>query len=244
MDGKRVLFVMLAFLFLLSGCGSSRQEPVSSGGTGYFLSTGETTQGTIHLRYPQITGLQDQKKQKTINEMIKTAIWESQVAPEIENYGDDQLTLELQYRVTLQSDRLLSVVYTGTGNMKEGMHAYDAVDSITIDLQTAGRLRVSDFAAIDEAFIQKIGESTEMTNQAVEDGMDPDSFVEVVQGIVSQAVDTPYASIIDELENGSAFYLTTDALVVSLQVVEAYGGYALITLPGSYYADWLKRPTA
>ena len=148
---------------------SPSQTPIRGENANYEIVT-ETynlqhvsSEDKINIRYPQIRGLGDELKEKTINEMIKNHIFKKAVELEGEDYSDPYyknsvLYEETVYHVMTQTDKLLSVFYeydsrffTGfdenrnTNSWRNFIDAY----AITIDLVNLTRMQLSDFTRID-----------------------------------------------------------------------------------------------
>lgn len=205
-----------------NGNGIGKNQP-------YSISTATFSQYNIKIQYPQIKGLGDDSKEKTINDLIKNDVMNRQVEKPIKDYQDaTKLTLELKYQVTMNTNELLSVLYTGYSNIEGSAHPNGDIYAITIELKNATKLRLSDFTTLDTNFVQKIKQSTAVTNEAVKDGMDKNDLITLIQNKDDQ-------TLIRGLKGQWAyntFYVTPNSLVVSVDVPHAAGDYALVELPG------------
>lgn len=198
----------------------------------YSITTETFVQDNIKIQYPQIKGLGDDSKEKTINDLIKKDVLNSQVEAPIKAYRDEsnpnvKLTLDLKYQVTMNTAELLSVVYTGYSNIEGSVHPTEDIYALTIDLKNATKLKLSDFTTLDINLAKKIKQSTAVTNGAVENGMDKNILITAIQSIDDQM-------LIKGLQDQWAyntFYITPNSLVVSVEVIHAIGDYALVELP-------------
>jgi hypothetical protein len=201
----------------------------------YSITTATFSQDNIKIQYPQIKGLGDNSKEKTINDLIKNDVLNSQVEAPTKYYQDAtntkvKLTLDLKYQVTMNTNELLSVIYTGDVNIEGSAHPTKAIYAITIDLKNATKLKLSDFTIIDTNLAQKIKQSTAVTNEAVKNGMDKNDLITAIQNTDDQTL----IKGLKEEWAYNTFYVTPNSLVVSVDVDHASGDYALIELPGQY----------
>lgn len=200
----------------------------------YSITAATFTKHNIKIQYPQIKGLADNSKEKTINDLIKKDILNSQVEEPTRGsdayYTIDELSLDLKYQVTMKTTELLSVVYTGSAYVKGSAFPTNNIYTITIDLKNATKLKLSDFTTIDTNLAQEIKQSTAVTNDVVKSGMDKETLIAAIQDMNDQ-------SLIRNLKEDWAyntFYITPNSLVVSVGVAHAIGDYALIELPSQY----------
>lgn len=196
----------------------------------YQIITATFSQDNIKIQYPQIKGLGDDSKEKTINDLVKSDLFKNGVVEPINFRGNDPLTMNWDYQVTMNTPELLSVVYTGNSRNERSAFPTDDIYAITIDLKNATKLKLSDITSIDTKLAQKIKQSTAVTNEAVKNGMDKNYLVSDIQ-------DNDDQTLIDGLKEQWAyytFYVTPNSLVVSVAVFHVAGDYALIELPGQY----------
>lgn len=248
---KKILIVTIATLLLLVGCekvipnNNARQNgqspivetkiaPSSTEETknqSYSIMTETFTQDNIEIQYPQIKGLGDNSKEKTINELIKSDLLKNEVEEPIDTYGDGTLTMNLNYQVTMNTPELLSIVYTGNSKVEGAAFPTNEIYAITIDLKNAAKLKLSDFTVIDTKLAEKIKQSTAVTNDAVKnDGMDKNALITAIQNTDNQTL----IKGLKEEWAYNTFYVTPNSLVVSIDVGHVIGDYALIELPGQY----------
>ena len=200
----------------------------------YLIITGTFLHGNIDVQYPQIHGLRDDFREKAINDLIKNDLPETQVKKSIDYYkGDDKmddkmdiLALDLKYQVTMHTEEILSVLYTGQAKLEGGAFSTSAVYAITIDLKNVTKLKLTDFTSIDSNLVEKIKQSTNVTNDAVKNGMDKKHLIAGVQNKNDQY-------IIDGLSEEWGYYtfcVTPNSLIVSIAISHAAGDYALIEI--------------
>ena len=208
-------------------------------GTSYQITTAEFNQDSIHIKYPQISGLADASVEKAVNDLIKNDIWDSQVGETIDAYQDETIKLDLDmgYEVTLSTNEMLSVMYTGSAYIEGGVHPSNMFHAITLDLKSGNRLYLSDFTQIDGRLIKKLKQSISIHNFVTDNEIqDKTQLTELRDGLSNEIQDQDEKFMIWDLKNqgDSAFYLTKDALVIRTYVSHAAGDYALVDLPGQY----------
>jgi len=194
----------------------------------YTITTVVYSQDNIKVQYPQLEGMADSSKEKAINALIKTDVISSQVEEPIKSYQDDsgtpvKLTLNLAYKVTMYTSELFSVYYTGDSYIEGGVHPDRSFYATTIDLKNTAKLSLSDFTTIDNALVQKIKKSTDIT-EAV-DGVDSSVLIPFFQDESDQVM-------LQELQDQYAyFFITPDSLAICISVPHVMGDYAVIKLP-------------
>lgn len=202
----------------------------------YSIITETFSQDDIKLEYPQIKGLGDDDREKAINDLIKNDVLKSQVEDPLKFYQDETnlkvtLTMDMKYKITLNTTELLSMIFTGVSFIEGGAHPSFNVYCITIDLKNMTKLKLSDFTTIDMNLVQKIKQSTAVSNDSIdEEGMDNQGLIFEIQNqddkILLQGLQEQYANY--------AFYLTPNSLVISVCITHVAGDYALVELPGQY----------
>ncbi len=205
----------------------------------YQITTAEFNQDNIHIKYPQISGLQDASTEKAINDLIKNDIWDSQVQETLDAYEDEPINLDLDmtYEVTLLTDNMLSVMYSGSAYIEGGVHPNNTFHAITIDLKSGKRLFLCDFTQINKDLIEKLKQSKSIHNFVTDNEIQDDALLtELRNSLIGEIQDQDEKFMIWDLKNqgDSAFYLTKDALVIRTYVSHVSGDYVLIDLPGQY----------
>jgi hypothetical protein len=106
----------------------------------------------IAIRYPQIINLDDEERQIRINDLIRSEA----VPGQFLNYTDKRLfTLPIDYKITWQSDNLLSIQYSGVGYVKGTPHPNHFFYTTNIDIAQVKKVKLKDVVRIDEGFVEK-----------------------------------------------------------------------------------------
>ena len=141
----------------------------------------------------------------------------------------NELNMELECRITLQSQKLLSFYYVGESSI-DGFKPYDQVYSMTLDIKDVKELKLDDFVDIDETLVEMIKKSTDVTNRGLENNPNNEALRE---SLLYQIQDRDTESYMEYLTNGwYGFVLEPDALVIEAGVAYYSGVYVLIRLPG------------
>ena len=213
---------------------NSSPESESSPGAGpsqnYEIGWGYFDQDQIHIDYPVLSGLADADLQEKINNLIYNDIYDKTVKSVQENYADEpdileKLILDLTFRITLKTDDLLSIVYTGTGAISDGMHPNAELKTTTIDMRTGELLSLSDFVTVDEALVQRIQQADTVWSSTMGDP-DPGRLMWLIQEEDTGTI----LRILNAQASSAVFYLTPHAIGIRLSVVHAAGDYAVVEL--------------
>ena len=189
----------------------------------------EDDDSSISIKYPVISGLNDEIKQKTINELIMAE------ALKVYNYYDYEdrghLGLEIEFCVSLASDYVLSIQYYGLGYVEKAAHPHKLFYTTNIDMLTGIRLRLVDLINMDDELINMFinGEFQHVG-----------PLVEVPDLGFYGNYDFAKESFINADNMGSEFsYLTGDSLGISIPVAHAIGGHAEFEIKYKDIAEYL-----
>ncbi|MDT8900753.1 hypothetical protein [Anaeroselena agilis] len=106
----------------------------------------------IAIRYPQIVNLGDEERQIRINDLIRSEA----VPGQFHDYTDNRLfTLPIDFKITWQSDNLLSIQYSGMGYVKGTPHPNHFFYTTNIDIAQVKKVILKDIVRIDEDFVEK-----------------------------------------------------------------------------------------
>lgn len=195
----------------------------------------------IYFEYPQIQGMEDWAKQERINTIIYEDLIKTQITNALESKGDslqpdDKIVGDLEYAVTLQSERMLSIFYFGRTAFENAHMRFGAAHGITIDLETETILKLDDFMAIDETLVQKIKESSYVMCPPLFYNNDKETYQFVLEGIRNRDGELILSGLNEEYPLSSCgFYMAPDAVVISIDIDYYLGDYALIMFPNSEY---------
>lgn len=110
---------------------------------GYELVTQAYKEQDRHIKisYPQISGFKGELLQDYMNQSLREPV-------EFLTTGNSYNDLELDYRVTLKTQEMLSVILIGTGQL-EGGRKFNYLDSVNLDLKTSNEITFENFIKDD-----------------------------------------------------------------------------------------------
>lgn len=188
------------------------------------------TDREITINYPQIVKLSDTKKQKIINEIIRTeALYIlSTLNPDYET------SMTIDYEIEWQSPALLSIKYSGLRSAEDAAHPTDEFYTTNINMHQGTRLRLKDLININDNFVEKfkkgklIAVSPEITFDLL--GYSDDELIEALSA----------ADLINNSQIDTFSYFTKDSLGISLAVSHAIGDHVEMEVKYQDIADNIK----
>lgn len=165
--------------------------------------------------------LSDNDKQKKINLILK-----GEALKVLRYYEDSEgfLELDINYKVTLSSAKVLSIQYSGLGDVDTAAHPNNLFYTNNIDVSTGNRLRLKDVINIDENCVNKFfnGQFKALWPEQREQ----------LKHLTSERM-LKYFNEADSLDNigtekqSDVFsYFTNDSLGISISVSHAIGDHA------------------
>ncbi|WP_043891377.1 DUF4163 domain-containing protein [Paenibacillus sp. Aloe-11] len=202
----------------------------------YELIQEKYSKNGIDIKYPQITKLEDAAKQKSLNQILK-----NEALKGLHEYGDSDsgVHLKIDYEIKRQSERFLSIQYTGIRYVKKAAYPNHIFYTTNLDIKQALRLRLSDLIKIEKPFIEllKSGKFT-----AVEPEQ-KDLLGNFTQDELYQSLTN--ADVLEDSAEGSesdAFsYLTSGSLGISIPVAHAAGDHAEYEIRLQQIPDDMKK---
>ncbi|WP_349944244.1 DUF4163 domain-containing protein [Lacrimispora sp. BS-2] len=186
-----------------------------------------------NIEYPSISGLNDQENQKKINTILKNE------ALKVLNYYTDSFgftELAIGYQITFSNKSILSIQFSGTGNVDNAAHPNNLFYTVNIDIQEGTKLRLSDIVEINSDFVDKLyngdfealwhGQGEYISNYSKNDMLrylkDADSLDNIGSGNQSDVFS----------------YFTPDGLGISIPVSHSIGDHAEFEIK---YSDLKKH---
>ncbi|KZE40470.1 hypothetical protein AV540_25740 [Brevibacillus parabrevis] len=240
-----ICLLLLFVVFVLSSCGSTKKGMQNSNAYNIDNSQiNEIKQNSyqdkgIVIRYPQLLNSKNGIKQDEINKLIKDE------AMKVLNYyadGLDVLALEIHYKIKYHGEKLMSIEYTGIGNIKGSAHPNNIFFTTNINLEEARKIRLADIVTINEQFFEviKSGKFT-LQNGVIKDKS------EVVQRFNEYSIDElakmftnsdSLDKVGTEQQSDVFSYFTNDNLGISFGVPHVLGDHLEIEIK---YSDILKN---
>jgi len=212
--------------------------PTASAAVPYSVRSQTVSKGKVHIQYPQIGGMADAGKQEKINTLIKNDVWDANVGESLKLYPFDQISYTIKYQVMMQTDRLLSINYTGKAYITGAAFPTNVLYTLTIDLNTMKKLKLSDFVPVDIDLVHQIENAAHVTDYYGNPLSREDWQAELDQGSQKATDEMTMLNLRDGAEN--SFYLTEVGLVIGLIGHHAGGDYVWVMLPGPYVESYVN----
>lgn len=172
------------------------------------------------ISYPQISELSDAEKQKELNEIIKNEALKGN------NYYKDvdgEVTIDINYKIACQEPELLSIIYSGVGNVSGAAHPSNLFYTTNLDIANRKNLRLNDIVNINDDFVNMlINGSFKAVNSEYEAEYKSEINMLTLEDWKKRLL---AADPSDKM--GSEFsYMTKDSLGISIGVIHALGDHA------------------
>jgi hypothetical protein len=193
------------------------------------------TNGTVTIKYPQLTGMTDSAAQEKLNKIISDAALRD--LDSLKNESDTEY--ELNYMLTYKSPNVISIYFDGYMYAQGAAHPNQFLYSVSIDVTKQKSITLKDLVKIDESFVDMMLSSNFSSTSY-------DMTSELQSAIKDELVQMDTDSWIAELNNADSIgtstfsYLTDDALVISVSVPHVMGDHVEIQLK---YKDLTKYKT-
>ncbi|MGL6105466.1 MAG: PdaC/SigV domain-containing protein, partial [Fusobacteriaceae bacterium] len=168
---KKVMTITITSILLITtlvGCSSNkieREKTIETQSeravvqkekfTTYKIEEKEYINKDMKVKYPQISGLEDEKKQEIINNLIKTkaiSIYD-ETFKELEN--GQTYEVDGTYEIKLKDDKILSIAYTSYNNISQSAYPYNLFYTTNIDIKTGQELALKEIIPkVDDDFIK------------------------------------------------------------------------------------------
>jgi hypothetical protein len=197
----------------------------------YQFKTSIYQNGDLVIRYPQLIKMKDPTKEQQINEWLK-----KEAIQYVDQYEDSHVTLNMGYQVTINTEDMLSILYTGDRSVKGGPYPTHLLFTTNINIKNEEKIRLSDVVSIDERFIDTFKQSPYMDWQ---DSTSPNkekmaAVVEYLNHFTQKELVKAFKQGDDPSMKNNPFgiysYFTEDFLIVSIQVPHVLGDHAEFTV--------------
>jgi hypothetical protein len=209
----------------------------------YYIEQNRIAFDNVDVLYPQVKGFYDADKQERINDLIindllcgKINIGVLEEKRERDAGREESYNLELSYEVFMQTDQLLSVLFTGTERFTSSHFAIDSVYAIVINLEDEAILSVVDFVLIDDALFEKMKTPNNVMNCAVREGMAKETLYKILEHLFAEDNDISRELLQEELNNSRCFAVTQSSLwiVFTTAIDHASGDFLAVEVPYEY----------
>ena len=133
--------------------------------TEIFENIDEAREIDITIKYPQISGLDDEKKQRLINELVKESAMEPYYYFQERDLTSDpceapfnKTSWPVEYKIVYASEDIFSIVFKGYAMTRGSAHGTNLVYAVNIDLKTGERITIDEL--FDNSFEEKLNMET------------------------------------------------------------------------------------
>jgi hypothetical protein len=180
--------------------------------------TYDNNKGT-KINYPQITDLSDAEKQKELNEIIKDEALKGN------NYYKDvdgDVTIDINYKIVCQEPEILSIIYSGVGNVSGAAHPSNLFYTTNLDTINTKILRLNDIVDINDDFVNMfINGKFKAVNSDYESEYKSEISMVTFDDWKKRLLT---ADPLDKMGNEFS-YMTKDSLGISIGVMHALGDH-------------------
>ena len=253
MNKTRRISLLLCIVFLFSCLGAcERKQPEASATEGYpEVQETESTpnandsapsedytyeieskswdEEAISVTYPTIVNCDDQEWVDTINEIIQSDLYNvidgSDGIRMLANNPDD-VTIDADYEYTDSMEPILSIEYTGTYYVEKAAYPVNFRHTLTINLDEAEILTLSDLFVIDQAFVDafKLGAYAPFGSD-----VELEAAGENVQDLVREIyTDEELIALFSDTDLD--FYMTDIGVILSVEVPHEWGDHLEIAV--------------
>ncbi|MDN4081677.1 DUF4163 domain-containing protein [Paenibacillus polymyxa] len=187
----------------------------------YELTREKYSKNGIVIKYPQITKLKDIAKQKSLNQILKT-----EALGGLHDYADSNsgVHVEIDYEIKRQTERFLSVQYTGIHYVEDAAYPTHMFYTTNLDMKQASRIGLRDLVKVEKPFIELIKSGKITAVQPEQQGLIGDFTKDDLVQLLANA-DVTKGSLA-EVEMESFSYLTNDSLGMSVPMAHVVGDHA------------------
>lgn len=171
----------------------------------------------VKIRYPQI-----KKDESILTEKINEIIKEAAINKYYEQWKLEGLTLDQSYDVKKQGNELLSIVFSGYVYVAETAHPTDTCHAVTVNLDTAEKLALSDFIESYEYLEDRIADNKYDVLYGSLKSLSSDEILSIIR--------TNFENVpIDQNKKG--FYISEDEKIyIIIDMPHAGGDYSILCI--------------
>ncbi|UKS26659.1 DUF4163 domain-containing protein [Paenibacillus sp. HWE-109] len=167
------------------------------------------TKANVEIKFPQITNIKDTSKQQVINSLIREEAM--QLLKQYKNGEVELSSLNIDYSIKLNREKMISIQYTGIANFKNAAHPYNVFFVTNINVNKGTVIKLFDIIHVDKKFMEFFQTGT----------------FQSVSPIYQEGYLEKYSitELLETFKNAN-FYFTDEALGISLGVPYAMGDHA------------------
>lgn len=208
---KIIIFALCLFTI---GCSNNVNFVLEDNVSYDYTSESYTPTSKMYVKYPRFTD----GKFDLINKII-----ENDIISFVQDYYDniyEGLTLNINYEISYQGKDMISIVYTGTGNVETAAHPTNIFKTININISQNKKVYLSNLYNIDDDFIELFKEEfkkqVNLEKSIILDSYNDNDLKELLKNA--------------DLKSNIMSYLKDKNVGLSFEVPHAIGDYITITI--------------
>ncbi len=191
--------------------------------SGFIFEEKTYSEGTITIKYPQITGMSDGAAQEKLNKII------SDTALRDLGFLESGTEYDLNYKVTFDRPTVVSMYFDGYGYTPGAAHPYQFLRSVTLDTEKQETVPLPALVSISEGFVDVL-----LSGKYSSMGYDmTDEYRSSIKDYLTEMGPESWVSALRKADSESAevcSYLDEGALVISVSAPHVMGDHVEISL--------------
>lgn len=218
LKGKSILLTILfisLFSLLFSGCSESKASLINDD-----YHTAVYKNAFIQIEYPEF-------ENASINQIVKDNALSVLKYYDEEDYPD--LLISIGYSVETLNDKILSIVFEGTGKLSENFDRINRFKySVNINLQTGKKLKLNDFVSVDNSLIPSFRTAANQLDEVYRTFFENQSDDEILEKLSYSDLLDFYTDISEQRDVFS--YISNDRIFIVYPLPYALGYYTTVEL--------------
>lgn len=217
------------------------QEPVGSDPMSlppytFDIETKNWTGEGITLKYPEIIHSNMQEETDEVNDLIVKDL--SEVIESIKNtVNDTTLTIDGAYEYERYAPDVLSIKYMGSYASSLSAYPVNFYHTITLSLEQAAVIPLSDLFVIDEAFVEGL---KNWMYAPYSESLDLEESSKSIDSLLSEQYSND--TLVQWLcQEKAPYYLTSQGLILSFEVPHALGDHLELAMNYEFLEQSIKR---
>ncbi|WP_340398811.1 hypothetical protein [Paenibacillus sp. FSL H8-0079] len=243
---KQWMILIIALILLISCSTNAEVDPDKekssndlSSETMYHVESDKYSNNNINIVYPKIVDFPNNKYVENINVLIR------EEAKRIINlYPQEKDNLDINYRIMLKSNELISIKYYGSGFTEGAAYPLNVFYTSNIDLNKRTRVKLMDLIEINESFVKEFKEGKYKSYDGNLDLFDHGVNEEILSGYNNEDLLNylKHSDEVDQLnESGTFSYITPDSIGISISVPHALGDHLEMEISFSNLINNIKE---
>ncbi|WP_440110729.1 hypothetical protein [Paenibacillus sp. QZ-Y1] len=239
--------IMIIPVLLLMSCNAkaelhsdqAKSSNDSSIGMSYKVESSKYSNNNINIVYPKLVNVANFTNGEKINALIQ-----EEVTRITNSYSLEKDSLEINYRIMLKSNELISIQYFGSAFTEGAAYPLNVFYTSNIDIKKGSRVKLIDLIEVNEAFVEEFKEGNYKSYDEDLNLLDNGVVTEILSGYDTKDL-ISYFKHSDEAgqvnDSGTFSYITQDAIGVSISVPHALGDHLEMEISFSNLINNIKK---